>query len=147
DLIGTHRKQPHIVAAALIAHDVARQATLGMLDDDSHSRYQRPRHVPHDTQNGCRGGLSKNRVGSQCDQHKNRYYKSSRRRQTSASPPYHIPLLSNANLQIRKINMAGVRASVLVPPWSVHCFMKQVVLTAVSGNQRSLQLVRLLMAK
>src|SRR5207249_1299650 len=68
----------------------------------TYSRHQRPRSVLHHTQDGCRGSLGKNQAGWQCDQYNNRCCEISKRTQTNTHSPYHIPLLSNTNLQIRK---------------------------------------------
>src|SRR5206468_8618680 len=54
DLVCAHRKQRHSVGALLAAHDGPSQAALGMLDRDTHSRYQCPRGILHGPQNGCR---------------------------------------------------------------------------------------------
>src|SRR5437762_1196545 len=48
------------------------------------------------------GELSKNQAGWQCDQCNNRCYECLKRTQTDTQCPYHIPLLSNCELQIRK---------------------------------------------
>src|SRR2546426_1677977 len=96
-----------------------------MLDGDTDSRYQRTRGVLHHTQDGRRGSLGKNQAGWHCDQYNNRCYESSKRTQTDTHSPYHIPLLSNANPQIRKSIWQASR------PWSrlflaVYAFIKTI---------------------
>src|SRR5262249_52093851 len=105
DLIGAHRKQRHIVVTALAAYCSSRLASLGVLDGDTDSRDQRTRGVLHHTQDGCRcrGSLSKNQAGRQCDQYNNRCCESSKRTQTDTHSPYHIPLLSNRTYKSEKI--------------------------------------------
>src|SRR5881396_584489 len=91
ELICAHRKQRHIVVAALAAYCSSRLAGLGVLDGNTYSRYQRSRGVLHHTQDGrgCRGSLSKNQAGWQCDQYTNRNCESSKRSQSNTLSSYH----------------------------------------------------------
>ena len=56
----------------------------------------------HHAQNCPRRELSKNQAGWHCDQCNNRCYECLKRTQTDTQYPYHIPLLSNFELRIRK---------------------------------------------
>src|SRR5262249_29858464 len=143
ELILAHWKQRHIVAAALARQNLTREPGVDVLNGNTHSGHPRSRRVPHDTQDRCGGSLSKNQAGSERDQCNNRYDESSKHTHTAACPPYHDPLLSNAIC--RSENQYGRRLGLRSgSSWSVLCYIKRVALTAAAGNQRSLELCKIL---
>src|SRR3989442_923004 len=89
----------------------------------THSRHPRPPGVAPDTQNSCRGSLSKNQAGFQGDPCNYRGYESSKRTWTDTQRPYHNPLLlrfdDNELRQLPRFvkkSVGDTQGNVKVPP-------------------------------